>query len=94
MRYILVIEMEMTEMTDRIERLDDAFRAFGYRVIAEPALNAEDVFADTLDKALSKIERTHQANARRYGFCGRSKNSLAALHSILPHPCFGVEVAK
>ncbi|MBY3433866.1 hypothetical protein HFN89_06855 [Rhizobium laguerreae] len=81
-------------MTDRIERLEEAFRAFGYVVIAEPVLNSEDLFADTLCSALSKVELTFSINAKRYHFRGRSRNALAALHAAIPHPCFGVEVRQ
>lgn len=75
---------------DRLDRLEDAFRSFGYVVIAEPILGKEDLFCDNLEEALSKIERLFRYNAKTYGYRGKSKNALDALHSIIQTPCFGV----
>lgn len=79
-------------VADRIGRLEDAFKAFGYIVVAEPALNSEDLFADTLDAAFSKVERKFASNRKTYGYRGRSKAALSALHFDIPNPCFGVIV--
>lgn len=79
---------------DRIERLTDAFSTFGYVVVAEPIAGSETLFADTLRDALASIQQTFSANAVRYGYRGRSRNALSALHAAIPHPCFGVEVAR
>lgn len=79
---------------DRIEQLRDALTSYGYVVIAEPLTNQEVLFANTLEDALAKVERAFSFNAKQYGFRGRSKNALAALHTAVPHPCFGVEVGQ
>lgn len=79
---------------DRIDQLEAALSAYGYVVIAEPLLNHEVLFADTLEAALAKVESAFSFNAKHYSFRGRSKNALAALHNAVPHPCFGVEVGQ
>jgi len=79
-------------MQGRIERLEDAFSSFGYVLIAEPVLGGEDVFCDSLDAALSKIEKKLASNQKRYGYRGKSRAALSALHHDIPNPCFGVVV--
>lgn len=81
-------------MQGRIERLEDAFRSFGYVIVAEPILGSEDLFCDKLDEALSKIERKLASNRKRYGYRGKSKTALSALHFDIPNPCFGVIVER
>ena len=77
-------------MSDRIDRLEDELRSFGYVLDAEPEMGSEELFADKLDDALSAIERTFRRNSEKYGYRGRSKRAIAALHSMIPSPCFGV----
>jgi hypothetical protein len=81
-------------MSDRIDRLEDALRSFGYVLDAEPSLGSEELFADKLDDALTAIERTFRRNAEKYGYRGHSKRAITALHTMMPNPCFGVRPTK
>jgi len=75
-----------------IERIKEALNHYGYVVISEPLVGQEAVFIATLSASLIKIEETLSFNAKRYGYRGKSKRALDALHSSLPEPCFGVIV--
>lgn len=76
----------------KIEILQGAFHSLGYVVMADPIQGEEELFVATLQEGLDRIEATMQSNARRFGFRGRSKRALAALHHDLPEPVWGVEV--
>lgn len=83
-----------TQIEQRIERLDDAFRTYGYRIVAEPIFGQEELFAHELQLALSRIGLAFDHNAKLYGYRGKSKRALAALHQKFPEPGFGIEVMK
>ena len=83
-----------TETEKRIDRLEDAFRAYGYRIAADPIFGQEELFAHELHIALIRLEQTFEFNAKHYGYRGKSKRALAALHDVLPNPGFGIEVIK
>lgn len=76
-----------------IDQLIAAFEAHGYFVAAEPLLGQEDLFASSLREGLASVEAVMAVNARRYRVRGRSQRALAMLHSALPEPVWGVEVA-
>jgi hypothetical protein len=82
----------MTTRTAAIEIIADAYRTLGYVITAEPIPGMEDQFVSTLVDGFSKLTADFQQSNKRYGYRGRSKAALAALHSAYPRPVFGVEV--
>ena len=76
----------------KIERLGYAFQSYGYFLDAQPIPGEEDVFAQHLSEGLAKVEAAFEFNAKRYGFRGKSKRAMAALHGMLPEPIWGVGV--
>lgn len=83
-----------TEIEQRIDRLDDAFRTYGYGIAADPIFGQEELFAHELQIVLARLELTFGHNAKHYGYRGKSKLALEALHQMVPQPGFGVEVIK
>ena len=82
-------------MLDRvIDAIEAEFKAFGYLVTADPILGRDEDFAEALFTGLEKMRQTFAFNAKRYGYRGRSKAALVALHTDLPTPCWGVVVAS
>jgi hypothetical protein len=79
--------------SERVLDLHSAFRSYGYVMTAEPIPGQEDLFCAAMREGLARIEARMKANARAYGFRGRSEGALAALHARLPEPAWGVEVS-
>ena len=77
---------------NRIEQYVAAIEAHGYIVNAEPVVGQEEQFYQSLVASLNVIRLTMESNAERYGFRGKSRRALAALHSARPNPGFGIEV--
>jgi hypothetical protein len=77
---------------EKIDQLECAFEAYGYFVAASAIVGEEDLWAKTLFDGFTKMYECHRSLNRRYGYRGLSVNSLNALHSELPEPCFGVEI--
>lgn len=83
----------MARTTEQLtDQQEDFLRSFGYVVTMDPILGEEEAFLDALREAYTKINKVFQHNARTFGFRGKSKNALAALHRDLPTPVWGVEV--
>jgi hypothetical protein len=85
-------EMNTAAALNRIEQYQSFFAAHGYFVAADAIEGQECLWADTLAEAAKKVERVVALNAERHGFRGLSRNALAALHSDLPSPAWGIEL--
>lgn len=76
----------------KIERLTYAFEAYGYAVDAQPMPGREEQFAAALAEGFAKVENTFAFQAKHYGFRGKSRRAMDALHRSLPEPVWGVVV--
>lgn len=76
----------------KIERLTYAIESYGYFVDAQPIEGEEETFAKHLEEGLAKIEANFKFNAEQYGFRGKSKRAMDALHRQLPEPIWGIGV--
>jgi len=77
----------MTDAASKIERLASDYDTFGYVITGEAIEGMEDLFAVTLQAGFDKLISTFEFNAQTYGYRGRSKAAIAALHRTLPRPC-------
>ena len=84
--------LDLIDTNREASNLYDAFRAHGYSVTAEPIKGSESLFIQSLKDGFSKVESEMARNALRFGYRGRSKAALAALHAGLPSPCWLVEL--
>jgi len=73
--------------TRKIERITSNYYTFGYVITGEAIEGMEELFAATLQTGFDKLVATFEFNAKTYGYRGRSKAALAALHRALPYPC-------
>ena len=74
-----------------IENMRSQYRDLGYVVISSPVAGHEIEYEQTLRAGLEKIEITLHFLNKHYGFRGRSKRALRALHEELPEPIWGVQ---
>jgi hypothetical protein len=79
---------------ERITRLEEAFEAHGYFVRATAIPGDEELWAATLAAGFAKVEATLAHVQATYSARGRSKRAMALLHSSLPCPTWGVELAE
>ena len=84
--------LDLLDMNREASNLYDGFRSYGYLVTAEPISGEEAQFVQSLKDGFAKVESAVSFNASRYGYRGKSKAALAALHAALPDPCWLVEL--
>lgn len=82
----------MTSPQRKIEAITAEFRTWGYYVASEPIIGQEETYIEALFSGLENMRRRIAFNRDRYGFRGRSKNAIKALHNDLPEPTWGVEL--